>query len=123
MKPRKSSWNIKDPKIVIRRVAAGAKPFIWEIHEGETMIPLQVSQQRFKSMQEAYQAGGNELKAQMALIAASQPPKPRRAMTPLSAQDFENDDDLAEELDGEELADMDLSDYPANVGDELTTTS
>ena len=123
MKPLKSSWNIKDPKIVIRRVAAGAKPFIWEIHEGETMIPLQVSQQRFKSMQEAYQAGGNELKAQMALVAASQPPKPRRAITPLSARDFEDDDDLAEDLDGEELADMELPDYPANAGDELTATS
>ena len=29
-------------------------------------------------------------------------------MTPLSAQDFDDDDDLAEDLDDEALADMDL---------------
>jgi hypothetical protein len=48
-------------RVVVRRLAGGATPFGWEVHSGETIVPLQVSAERFGSMEAAYIAGRSKL--------------------------------------------------------------
>ena len=48
-------------KVVVRRVAAGNSPFGWEVYRGDTVVPLQVSDDRFSSMEAAYVAGRSKL--------------------------------------------------------------
>ncbi|MFL5254549.1 MAG: hypothetical protein ACJ8AI_16950 [Rhodopila sp.] len=43
--------------VVIRRVHVGAAPFNWEVHRAGAPAPVQVSAERFRSMEAAYQAG------------------------------------------------------------------
>lgn len=44
-------------RVVARRLGNGAKPFGWEIHGAETIVPLYISPDRFKGLQAAYEAG------------------------------------------------------------------
>ncbi|HEX2939877.1 MAG TPA: hypothetical protein VHO91_02445 [Rhodopila sp.] len=48
-------------KVVVRRVTTGAAPFAWEVHRDENVLPLQVSADRFGSMEAAYLAGQAKL--------------------------------------------------------------
>jgi hypothetical protein len=48
-------------RVVVRRMAAGATPFGWEVYKGDTVVPLHVSTDRFRSMEAAYQAGRTKL--------------------------------------------------------------
>ena len=43
--------------VVVRRVAIGAAPFAWEVHRAGTAGPIDVSTDRFRSMEAAYAAG------------------------------------------------------------------
>jgi hypothetical protein len=43
--------------VVVRRVHIGATPFGWEVHRTGASRPVQVSAERFRSMEAAYQAG------------------------------------------------------------------
>lgn len=43
-------------QVFVRRIGLGAAPFTWEVH-GEAMAPIYVSADRYKSMDEAYEAG------------------------------------------------------------------
>ena len=43
--------------VVIRRVHVGAAPFNWEVHRAGAPAPVQVSAERFRSMEAAYHAG------------------------------------------------------------------
>lgn len=43
--------------VVIRRTHVGAAPFNWEVHRFGAPAPVQVSAERFRSMEAAYQAG------------------------------------------------------------------
>jgi hypothetical protein len=43
--------------VVVRRVHVGATPFGWEMHRAGVPRPVQVSVERFRSMEAAYQAG------------------------------------------------------------------
>jgi hypothetical protein len=58
MKPTTDPFSYR---VVVRRMAAGAAPFGWEVHSGETIVPLQVSAERFCSMEAAYIAGQSKL--------------------------------------------------------------
>ena len=48
-------------KVVVRRVAAGNSPFGWEVYRGDTVVPLQVSDDRFSSIEAADVAGRSKL--------------------------------------------------------------
>ena len=43
--------------VVVRRVGVGSAPFNWEVHRAGAPAPVQVSAERFRSMEAAYQAG------------------------------------------------------------------
>ena len=43
--------------VVVRRIHVGAAPFAWEVHRTSASAPVQVSAERFRSMEAAYQAG------------------------------------------------------------------
>jgi len=43
--------------LLVRRVAVGAAPFRWEVHNADTVEPLHISPDRFASMEAAYRAG------------------------------------------------------------------
>jgi hypothetical protein len=44
-------------RVVARRLGTGTRPFGWEIHGADTIVPLYVSPDRFKSLQAAFEAG------------------------------------------------------------------
>ena len=52
-------------RVVVRRVATGNSPFGWEVYRGDTVVPLQVSADRFSSMEAAYTAGRSKLPSLM----------------------------------------------------------
>jgi hypothetical protein len=62
-------------KVVVRRVSSGNSPFGWEVYRGDTVVPLQVSSDRFSSMEEAYMAGRSRLPSLM----------PQKKPTPVKA--------------------------------------
>jgi hypothetical protein len=43
--------------VLVRRVRTGATPFGWEVHRADATRPVQVSAERFPSMEAAYHAG------------------------------------------------------------------
>lgn len=43
-------------RVVVRRAGVGAAPFTWEVH-GDAAAPIHVSDDRYKSMDAAYEAG------------------------------------------------------------------
>jgi hypothetical protein len=43
--------------VVVRRVRVGTTPFAWEVHRSGATAPVRVSDERFGSMEAAYQAG------------------------------------------------------------------
>jgi hypothetical protein len=43
--------------IAVRRAGYGAKPFRWEIHGAETAEPVQLSDEKFPTMDMAWRAG------------------------------------------------------------------
>jgi hypothetical protein len=47
--------------VAVRRAGVGAKPFRWEIHGAETAEPVQLSDEKFPTMDLAYQAGQSNL--------------------------------------------------------------
>jgi hypothetical protein len=47
--------------VVVRRVRMGPTPFGWEVHRADAPRPVQVSTERFRSMEAAYQAGQTRL--------------------------------------------------------------
>ena len=47
-------------RVVVRRTGVGAAPFTWEVH-GDAATPVYVSDDRYKSMEAAYQAGQTRL--------------------------------------------------------------
>jgi len=49
--------------VVVRRVAIGAAPFAWEVHRAGNAAPIDVSTDRFRSMEAAYAAGQVRLAA------------------------------------------------------------
>jgi hypothetical protein len=56
--------------VVVRRVHIGATPFGWEVHRAGASRPVQVSAERFRNMEAAYQAG----QAHLADLIAKRPP-------------------------------------------------
>ena len=48
-------------KVVVRRLTTGPNPFGWELHRDDTVVPVQVSADRFGSMESAYIAGQAKL--------------------------------------------------------------
>lgn len=46
-----------DCRVVVQRVATGSTPFKWEVQRGDMLGPIQVSAERFRSMEAAYRAG------------------------------------------------------------------
>lgn len=66
-------------KIVVRRVSTGNTPFGWEVYRGDTVVPLQVSSDRFSSMEEAYMAGRSRLPSLMPQKKAAPAKTPRSA--------------------------------------------
>ncbi|HEX2942123.1 MAG TPA: hypothetical protein VHO91_13835 [Rhodopila sp.] len=71
-------------RVVVRRVARGAAPFAWEVHQTDLPRPLYVSPERFRSMEAAYGAG-------RAMLPMFVPPRaPMMSdMVPGAAQDFD----------------------------------
>ncbi|HQT78762.1 MAG TPA: hypothetical protein PLD10_17040 [Rhodopila sp.] len=71
-------------RVVVRRVARGATPFAWEIHQTDLPKPVYVSPERYASMEAAYGAG-------RALLATFIPPKPSMppGMTAIAAHDLD----------------------------------
>ena len=117
----RTAREMLDYKVVVRRVATGSAPFAWELHKGDTMIPVRVSQQRFKSMEAAYKAGQVELQSY------EPPTRPtrstgmsRRRVTALPPSlNFADDDDA----DDDELAEMDLAEQPgAGLGGSIPSS-
>ena len=43
--------------VIVRRVGTGSSPFRWEVQAVDGILPVQVSSERFRSMQAAYEAG------------------------------------------------------------------
>ena len=43
--------------VIVRRVGMGSSPFRWEVQAVDGILPVQVSSERFRSMQAAYEAG------------------------------------------------------------------
>lgn len=69
-----SSSNL-DLKVVVRRVAAGSAPFQWEVEREGAITPIQMSTERFRSMQDAYDAAQTWL----ADFVAANPARSRRS--------------------------------------------
>lgn len=94
-----------DYKVVVRRVAPGSRPFQWEVHTADRSIPLQVSADRFKGMEAAFQEG----RAWLADYLAKQAPPPKRSAPRQIAEDVapptsiplgdEEDDTLTDDSD------------------------
>ncbi len=49
--------------IAVRRAGFGSKPFRWEIHGAETAEPVQLSDEKFPSMDMAWRVGQTNLQA------------------------------------------------------------
>lgn len=58
---RASTHNIFFRVVVRRRMLKGPAPFGWELHSGDTIVPLHVSSSGFDSMEAAYAAGQTKL--------------------------------------------------------------
>lgn len=52
-------------RVVVRRTASGSRPFQWEIYKDGTVVPLQVSTERYASMEAAHKIGQTELAAML----------------------------------------------------------
>lgn len=86
--------------MVVRRVATGSIPFTWELRNGDSVTPVQVSLQRFRSMQDAYVAGQAGLADYLSQrLAKSVRPTPRRILATPDALDLPDADDLLDEDD------------------------
>jgi hypothetical protein len=44
-------------KVVVRRVAAGAAPYGWELRNDDAVTPVHASRTRFRNMEAAFKAG------------------------------------------------------------------
>ena len=51
------AWYAFYYSVVVRRVGTGSTPFRWEVQATDGLMPVQVSSERFRSMQAAYEAG------------------------------------------------------------------
>ena len=112
-------------KVVVRRICIGSAPFAWELHHGETSIPLGSSPERFKSMEAAYQAGHVGLKAYLASLRSTHPgqSKPDRMKNARLLSDISDEDDTAEASDDEEeFTEMDLLDQPSHIAEQVFTS-
>ena len=94
----RTARNAFDYSVVVRRVGTGSTPFRWEVQAADGIVPVQVSSERFRSMQTAYEAGQAWLADSPAL------PLPRIARsTSLSMDDDrafpDQDEDIDPELD------------------------
>jgi hypothetical protein len=56
--------------VVVCRVWTGATPFGWEVHRADAPRPVQISAERFRSMEAAYHAG----QACLAKLLTKRPP-------------------------------------------------
>ena len=66
--------NSLDLRVVVRRVTVGSAPYSWEIRAADGIIPVQVSPDRFRSMETTLKAG----QARLADFISQQPPSKRR---------------------------------------------
>ena len=51
------AWHTFYYSVVVRRVGTGSTPFRWEVQATDGLVPVQISSERFRSMQAAYEAG------------------------------------------------------------------
>lgn len=104
-------------RTIVRRVATGSTPFQWQVEREDTLTLVEVSRGRFRSMQEAYEAGESWLRGFLASRPVPKRPsvhfgarRPKDdgngADEPLTALDFEEDD----EGDDEDFKDLEYED-------------
>jgi len=53
----RTAWYAFYYSVVVRRIGTGSTPFRWEVQTADGVVPVQVSSERFRSMQAAYEAG------------------------------------------------------------------
>jgi hypothetical protein len=94
-------------RMIVRRVATGQRPFQWQVERDDTLAVVEVSSKRYRSMQEAYEAGQIWLRGFLASR-----PMPKRPPLSFGAR-------LPKEIDrlGIEPV-MDLEDEDADEADE-----
>jgi hypothetical protein len=104
--------------LVVRRVSTGSTPFRWEVHRAVGIELAQVSSERFRTMQAAYEAGQAWLTAFLAL-----PVSDALRSTTLSADDDDDafsdqdeDIDPAPDALGEGFIGTAAPVYPSSIG-------
>ena len=78
--------------LVVRRISTGSTPFRWEVHRTDGIELAQVSSERFRSMQAAYEAG-------QAWLVAFLPVSDALLSTTMSADDDDALPDQNEDID------------------------
>lgn len=88
-------------KVVVRRVATGSTPFAWELHSGDSITPVHVSTERFRSLHAAYTAGQTGLADYVSQRRSAKPERSRarRIMDARHRSEPPDRDDLQEEED------------------------
>lgn len=79
-------------RVLVRRVGSGPLPFQWQVERDDTLAVVQVSDKRFRSLQEAHEAGYSWLNG---FIASR--PTPKRPSLSFGARPPRNTNPVADE--------------------------
>lgn len=101
-------------RMIVRRVATGSTPFQWQVERDDTLAVVEVSAKRYRSMQEAYEAGQTWLRGFLASRPMPKRPpmsfgsRPSKEMDKLGSEPLmdledEDGDEVDEDIDEEDL--------------------